>query len=112
MITRTVARAWRVAAFWLSRASQRRTLAELDDRRLDDIGVDRQSARQEAMKRLPLQVFQRDVFLPRPGVNREPFRLLIDHAFRPLMTTAVHHITVCSRVEQILTQAQSLGDPD
>jgi len=34
-----------------SRALQRRALSELDDRLLDDIGVDRRSARLEAVKR-------------------------------------------------------------
>ena len=58
-ISRTLRRAalsmltggWRKIAFWLSRARQRRTLSELDERLLDDVGIDPHSARREAEKR-------------------------------------------------------------
>ena len=44
----TSGRLWRVAAAWQARYTQRRDLAELDDFRLDDIGVTRTEARAEA----------------------------------------------------------------
>ncbi len=50
MIAWETARVWRSIVLWHCRAHQRRALAELDDRLLDDIGVDRASARQEAVK--------------------------------------------------------------
>lgn len=58
-ITRTLCRTalsmltggWRRTAFWLSRARQRRNLSELDERLLDDVGIDPRSARREAEKR-------------------------------------------------------------
>ncbi len=36
---------------WFQRARQRRALAELDDRQLDDIGISREQAQREAAKR-------------------------------------------------------------
>ncbi|MBL4690077.1 MAG: DUF1127 domain-containing protein [Rhodospirillales bacterium] len=51
MIARLTARGWRAILFWHARAHQRRALSELDDRLLDDIGVDRRSARRETVKR-------------------------------------------------------------
>lgn len=51
MIAGAVARVRRTTAFWHSRALQRRALSKLDDRLLDDIGVDRRSAQREAVKR-------------------------------------------------------------
>ena len=51
MIARTTTGGWRAIVFWHSRAHQRRALSELDDRLLDDIGVDRRSARLEVVKR-------------------------------------------------------------
>jgi len=51
MIARAVAQGWRTAALWHSRARQRRALLKLDDGLLDDIGIGRQSARREAVKR-------------------------------------------------------------
>ncbi len=50
LIARATARGWRPIVFWHSRAHQRRALSKLDDRLLDDIGVDRRSARQEMVK--------------------------------------------------------------
>ncbi len=37
-------------ALWIERATQRRALAELDDRLLKDVGISRSEARQEAAK--------------------------------------------------------------
>lgn len=37
-------------ALWIERATQRRALAELDDRLLKDVGLSRSEARQEAAK--------------------------------------------------------------
>ena len=45
-----VSRAWRVLADWQQRASDRATLAALDDRMLDDIGLTRADVRREAHK--------------------------------------------------------------
>jgi uncharacterized protein YjiS (DUF1127 family) len=41
-----------IVGAWFERSRQRRTLAELDDRLLDDIGVTRSEARREAAKPL------------------------------------------------------------
>ena len=46
-------RAWAgILGTWFERSRQRRALAELDDRLLDDIGVTRSEARREAAKPL------------------------------------------------------------
>lgn len=37
-------------ALWIERATQRRALAELDDHLLEDVGISRSEARQEAAK--------------------------------------------------------------
>ena len=50
MIVRALANGWRKAWFWHSRTRQRRALSALDARLLDDIGIDRRSARREAAK--------------------------------------------------------------
>ena len=49
-LVRALARRWRTVMLWRSRSRQRRALSKLDGRLLDDIGVDRRSARLEAEK--------------------------------------------------------------
>lgn len=46
----TGARLWALVLIWRQRARQRRQLAELSDRQLSDIGIDRLQAAQEAGK--------------------------------------------------------------
>jgi uncharacterized protein YjiS (DUF1127 family) len=45
-----LAAAWLRVAFWIGRAHQRRALAELDDKMLQDIGITRYDAARECGK--------------------------------------------------------------
>jgi uncharacterized protein YjiS (DUF1127 family) len=47
---RPLAAAWLRVAFWIGRAHQRRALAELDDKMLQDIGITRYDAARECGK--------------------------------------------------------------
>lgn len=49
-VTKALTRMWRVYCRWDDRQRQRRHLGVLDDHLLDDIGVGRKAARQEASR--------------------------------------------------------------